>query len=221
MKNRIHIVVTGSNKLTGKGIARLLSQMGYFVSHLTNPGLPSLRRETSEPPHLIFITTTPADRNESGTVLVLKTIYPGVPVVIITLDAGINDIIRGIKAGVHGYLMTSIEPKELKAAVTAITTNNDYFFDLSGERLMYSEKNDIKDPVRLMAAQHLPEPEKKVLALFCSELSHEEIALKLQYAPRTLAAYKENICGALHFKSRVGLALFALKNNLFGQDTFS
>lgn len=140
------------------------------------------------------------------------------PVVIITLNEEINDIIAGIKLGVHGYLQATIFPEELKEAITALTTGNVYYFDLAGERVIYSEENDIRDPRRLSAAKNLPEPQQNVFKLLCSSLSYEEIAAELQISPRTLSGYRKDIYSAIRFKSRVGLVLFAIRNNLFDQD---
>ena len=215
MESKVRIIVTGANKLFCQGITLSLSQMGYTVFQIINWDMPSFNLQESDTPDIILVATIARDRNEPKTVSLVQNRYPGVPVVVFIMDEDIKDIINGIKMGVQGYLQASIEPKQLKEAITAITSNKAYYFDLSGEKLIYSHSHDIKDPFRMMAAQRLTEVQKKILNCFCSELSYEEIAFSLQLSPRTLAAYRASICEALHFKSRVGLVLFALKNNLF------
>jgi len=215
MENKIRIAITGSNKILGKGFVSMLNNMGYAASEETVSNLQSLVLTTTGLPQLILITTTKNDRHETGTILLLKKTYPAVPVMVIIMDEDIKDVIRGIKAGVHGYVLASIEPGKLDKAIKTVITNGDYFFDLTTETLTYSEKNDISNPVKKIRAQAMSGSLKEVLRLLCTALSYEEIAIKMQLAPRTCKAYKENLSDTLEIKSRVGLVLFAVKNNLF------
>lgn len=58
----------------------------------------------------------------------------------------------------------------------------------------------------------ISEREKIFLSFTASELSYKEIAEKMSCSPRTVESYRDQLCEKLDLKTRVGLAVFALKN---------
>ena len=56
--------------------------------------------------------------------------------------------------------------------------------------------------------------EKEFLELACSEFTYKEIADKMCLSPRTIDGYRESLFEKLMVKSRVGLVIFAIKNQL-------
>ena len=214
MKNSFRIVVTGSKSILTRGFVIMLNTLGHIASEISVIELQSAFFEAPNLPQLILIATTKSERHEIETKL-LKRLYPDIPVIIIILDEDIKDVIRGIKAGVHGYVLATIEPPQLDKAIQIVAGSHDFFFDLTNETLIYSDKKDINNPVKKMAAMNLPAKGQEFLRLLTTELSYEEIAQKMKLASRTVQGYKENISSVLKIKSRVGLVLFATKNNLF------
>ena len=53
--------------------------------------------------------------------------------------------------------------------------------------------------------------EKKFLQLACSEMTYHQIADKMFLSPKTIDGYRSSLFEKLKVKSRVGLALFAIK----------
>jgi two-component system, NarL family, invasion response regulator UvrY len=60
----------------------------------------------------------------------------------------------------------------------------------------------------------LNEKETEFIRLTCTELSYKEIAEKMQISPRTVDNYRDSLFERLHLKSRVGLVMYAIKNQL-------
>ncbi|MGB8704062.1 MAG: LuxR C-terminal-related transcriptional regulator, partial [Gillisia sp.] len=56
--------------------------------------------------------------------------------------------------------------------------------------------------------------EEEFLNYACSEMTYKEVAAKMNLSPKTIDGYRENLFQKLEVKSRVGLVLFAVKNNL-------
>jgi two-component system invasion response regulator UvrY len=59
----------------------------------------------------------------------------------------------------------------------------------------------------------LTEREKEFLTFCATELTYKEIAMKMDVATRTVDNYRESLFEKLDIKSRVGLALYAIKNS--------
>jgi DNA-binding CsgD family transcriptional regulator len=54
--------------------------------------------------------------------------------------------------------------------------------------------------------------EKEFLRYTVTELSYKEIADRMCCSPRTVESYRDQLCEKLDLKTRVGLAVFAIKN---------
>lgn len=53
--------------------------------------------------------------------------------------------------------------------------------------------------------------ERQFIQLACSELTYVQIADRMCVSPRTVDGYRENLFIRLNLKSRVGLALWAIR----------
>jgi DNA-binding CsgD family transcriptional regulator len=58
----------------------------------------------------------------------------------------------------------------------------------------------------------LTEREKEFLQYAVTEMSYKEIAEKMFCSPRTVESYRDSLFEKLDFKTRVGLAVYAIKN---------
>jgi DNA-binding CsgD family transcriptional regulator len=62
------------------------------------------------------------------------------------------------------------------------------------------------------SGENITEREKEFLKYSVTEMSYKEIAEKMICSPRTVESYRDNLFEKLELKSRVGLAVYAIKN---------
>ena len=60
----------------------------------------------------------------------------------------------------------------------------------------------------------LSEKELEFLRLASTDLTYKEIAAALKITPRTIDGYRDALFDKLDVKSRVGLAIYAVKNGI-------
>jgi DNA-binding CsgD family transcriptional regulator len=60
----------------------------------------------------------------------------------------------------------------------------------------------------------LSEVELEFLKHVCSELTYKEIAVELKMNPRAIDGMRDNLFTKLDVKSRVGLAMYAIKHGI-------
>jgi DNA-binding NarL/FixJ family response regulator len=60
----------------------------------------------------------------------------------------------------------------------------------------------------------LNEREIELLKFICTDLTLKEIADRMHVSPRTVDGYRDALLEKLECKSRVGLAIFAIKNGI-------
>ena len=61
----------------------------------------------------------------------------------------------------------------------------------------------------------IKDKEMTFLKLACTEKTYKEIADEMHMSPKTIDGYREALFEKLEVKSRVGLVLYAIKNNIY------
>jgi DNA-binding NarL/FixJ family response regulator len=120
-----------------------------------------------------------------------------------------SSILAMLRAGCCAYLIKDIHPVELEKALIEVQARGYYNGDrvnLNYRRLILksNEENSFKLTAR----------EQEFLKLACSDLTYKQIADKMSLAERTIDGYRESLFEKLNVKSRVGMALEALRRNL-------
>jgi two-component system invasion response regulator UvrY len=124
-----------------------------------------------------------------------------------------ESIMRMIKLGVKGYISKDVEPAELQQAIEAVASKGFYYTDFITGKLVHSlqqtESTVVKESISQLNAR-----EREFIAHACSELTYQEIADKMCVSPKTIDNYRISVFEKMEVKSRIGLALYAIKNNL-------
>jgi len=145
----------------------------------------------------------------------LKTNFPNIKILIVSMIEKEESIVRMLKLGVKGYLNKDVEPKELGEALYSIMNKGYYYTDFITGYLVHSLQNEKEaDAAKTDAIHLLSDREKDFLTLACSELTYNEIATQMFLSPKTIDGYRNSLFEKLHVKSRVGMALYAVKYGL-------
>jgi DNA-binding NarL/FixJ family response regulator len=209
---KLSIVVTGSFVVPGKGFVLQLKGIGHNARFINREDMLAMNAAMLGKVDLLIMTSQRENINDGAILSWWKAIVPEVPLLIGAHVEHFEIIIEGIAAGVSGYISFMLEHSDWKKLLLETVINKNYYFDLLSERLLYSRIDDIADPLRVQAASALPPLAKKVFALLATAKTYEQIAAELQLDNARLHTIREEISIALSFKSRVGLALFYIKN---------
>jgi two-component system, NarL family, invasion response regulator UvrY len=143
----------------------------------------------------------------------IKENHPLINVLALSMYDNENSIINMFKAGAKGYILKDSEPSLLKAALDSIKTQGFFYSEMVTGRLINSiqksEKVSNQAPDTLLS-----EREKEFLKLACTEMTYKEIADKMCLSPRTIDGYRDALFEKLQLKTRVGLVMYAIKNEL-------
>ena len=138
---------------------------------------------------------------------------PQVHVLMLTMYDSDLSLIRLLQAGVKGFLKKDIHPDELKFAIHSVVNSGYYYSNHSTGRLMNLFKNNSDGGMSLQKAT-LTEPELQFLKLSCSDLTYKEIARQMGLNPRSVDTLRDQLFVKLDVKSRVGLAMVAIKHGV-------
>jgi len=138
----------------------------------------------------------------------LKKNYPKVKVLALSMFEDDQAVIKMIRCGACGYVLKESKPRELLDAIKTIHTKGIYINEMVSGKLLrrVSDNNDSPD---------LTKKELEFLKLCCSELTYKEMADQMFISPRTVDNYRESLFQKLNIKSRTGLVLYAIQNEIF------
>jgi two-component system, NarL family, invasion response regulator UvrY len=137
--------------------------------------------------------------------------FPEVKPLALSVDDNEESIIKMLRCGAKGYLLKDTETADFKLALDEMALRGFYHSDLVSSTLLKSLKptNDVIKPMPSISFQAR---ELEFVQMACSELTYKEIADKMCLSPRTIDGYRESLFEKLEVKSRIGLALFAIKH---------
>jgi len=209
---KINIGITDDHQLFLKSLGILIGTFpGCEVVTESLHGEELLRKLallTTQPDILLVDVNMPVMDGPRTVEKVLK-VYPAIKIAALSMKDDDVSVIRMLKAGCCAYLLKDIHPTELEKALEEIYKKGYYNADVSNinYRRLILKAGDTDTP-------KLTDREKEFLRMACSELTYKQIAAEMFLSERTIDGYRESIFSKLNVKSRVGMALEALRRNL-------
>ncbi len=143
----------------------------------------------------------------------LKENHPQIKILILTMYDSEVALIRLLQLGVRGFLKKDIHPNDLKTAILSVADNGYYYCNnTNGKLASFFYKNNDEQPGIEKAL--LNEKEIAFLKLASTDLTYKEIASALKITARSIDGYRDSLFEKLDVKSRVGLAIYAVKHGL-------
>ncbi len=173
----------------------------------------SERINEGEVPDVVLLDQNMPDMNGFETAAWLQQHYPQVNVLMLTMYDSELSMIKLLQSGVKGFLKKDITPSELKFAIHSVIQSGYYYSNHSTGKLVNLFR---KNPDSTLTLQNtmLSDQELEFLKLVCSDLTYKEIALKMGLNPRSVDSLRDQLFVKLDVKSRVGLAMVAIKHGV-------
>lgn len=139
----------------------------------------------------------------------LQKNFSQVKIIILSMSQDENTILRLLQAGVKGYLVKEADPEDFKNALDKVRDNDYYYPAYIADYLINRDKRSRSD-----TNPKLKQRETDFLELIATDLTYKEIAEKMNLSARTIDGYRDQMFDRFNVKSRVGLAIYAIKNKL-------
>lgn len=214
---QVKLALVDDHTLFRKGLISLIEMVGdnYTILFEADSGKDlQTKINKDNQPDIILMDIHMPDMNGFESVKWLNDHYPLVKVLVVSMIEKEETIVKMLRLGVKGYLCKDVEPKEMGEALRSVMNKGFYYTDFVTGKLVHSIQfenngNSQKNPVGLVNDR-----EREFLKHACSELTYNEIASLMYLSPKTIDGYRNSLFEKLNVKSRVGLALFAVKNGL-------
>ncbi|MBB6127302.1 response regulator transcription factor [Mucilaginibacter lappiensis] len=213
LSEKINIAIVDDHTLFRQGVSRLLSEFEdiHIVFDAGNGAEMIERIKGNALPQVVIMDITMPVMDGYEATLWLKTHYPDVHVLALSMFEDEKPIIKMLRNGAGGYMLKESKTTDLVNAIKAIAQQGFFINDnVTGKLLRAIQSNNLsRDPVMNISAN-----EQRFLELCCLELTYKEIADKMNLSPHTIDNYREALFQRFDIKSRTGLVLFAIKHEL-------
>ncbi len=203
----IKIALVDDHIVLRKSLAILIGKLEDFeIVFEADNGQHCMEQLKKNPlPDIILLDITMPVMGGVQTAALLKQTYPQIKILALTMINSKQVVIPMLKNGARGYILKDCEPPELKTALLEIDEHGYYYNELVTPKMT-------QDPSQGKILFN--DRELTFLRWACTELTHKEIANEMNVSPRTIDGYRDALFQKLNVNSRVGIAIYAIKNSL-------
>jgi DNA-binding NarL/FixJ family response regulator len=207
------IVLADDHALVRQGLRRILEGTEDLeVVGEVNDGLELLQLLTRLTPQMVILDIFMPNLRGIEAITEIKTMYPEVKVLILTMHRDKEYLYLALSAGAKGYLLKEDAPKELFAAIAKVrqdkTYISPYFSDKVVDDLVQIGKRDAKV---IFEADPLTPREREVLKLIAEGKSSKEIAALLFISVFTVNNHRASIMEKLNLNKATDLVKYAIR----------
>lgn len=205
------IVIVDDHILIAKALEGIIGNFNEFeVIYVCENGKDLIQKieEGNTIPDIILLDISMPIMDGFETAAWLTKNYPDIKIMALSMQGDDNSVIKMIKSGAKGYLLKNTHPRDLETALTRLNSDG-FFYPDWASKIIFSNLNK---ETEAEIAVRISDREKEFLKYTVTELSYKEIADRMCCSPRTVESYRDQLCEKLDLKTRVGLAVFAIKN---------
>jgi two-component system, NarL family, invasion response regulator UvrY len=214
IKAPVKIGLVDDHILLRDALANVIRSFDEFsVSLVADNGKEFIERlNPANKPEILILDLNMPEMDGHATTNWISKNHPEIKILVLTMYDP-ESLIHLIRAGVRGFLKKDVPPGELKYALQCILANGTYCsHTITGRLFNLMKTQGTKNTA--WGTVILNENEISFLKLAASELTYKEIAQKMQISPRTIDNYRDALFLKLNVKSRVGLAMYAVKSGI-------
>ncbi|MGF7075091.1 response regulator [Mucilaginibacter sp. 3215] len=206
----IKIAIVDDHTLFRNGVARMMDEFNELdvLFEAGNGQELQQRLQRHELPDVVLMDINMPVMDGYEATLWLKANYPQVKVLALSMYEEDKAVLKMIRNGASGYVLKEASPLNLLDAIITVDLKGVFINELVSGKLMHSAQHK-HDDIRLTGK------ETEFLRLCCSELTYKEIADLMFVSPRTVDNYRESLFLKLSLKSRSGLILYAIREEIF------
>ena len=209
MTQPIRLLIVDDHLLAREGIKEILEdQKEFLIVGEASNGIQAIEKTKELLPDLILMDISMPKMNGFDATKEIKSQYPNVKIVMMTVSYDITDWFEALKRGAQGYLLKNLNTEDLLNGLKANSLDE---IPMSKEMAFRIWKEFKKDG---QVEQTLSVREQEVLQLVAKGCSNKEISKQLSISENTVKTHMKNILGKLQLDNRVQLASYAYDNGI-------
>jgi NarL family two-component system response regulator LiaR len=210
--NKIKILIADDHAVVREGTRQILEQESDMtVVAEAADGEEAVRLAGSSRPDVAIIDIAMPEVDGIEATRQIKTLYPGVAVLILSAYDDDQFVFGLLEAGAAGYLLKSVRGHELVNSVRQIYSGESVLHPTIARKVLNRFAPTAGQPAGQKPPEILSDREMEVIKLAAKGLSNQDIANDLCLSLRTVQAHLGHIFNKLQVSSRTEAVVCALK----------
>ena len=212
----ISIAIVDDHRLMRAGLANMIAGFkGYKVILEAENGKRFIEAlKPNKPPSIVLLDINMPEMDGYETAQWIRKNLPDTKMIALSMYDNDYAIIQMLKNGCHGYLLKNSEPMLLYTAFNEIKKYGYFSNDMVSDKLIHYIGDESTLKKQQDQLNQLTEKEKAFMGWVCTDKTYKEVALELRLNPRAVDSLRDQLFVKLDVKSRVGLAMIALKHGI-------
>jgi DNA-binding NarL/FixJ family response regulator len=208
----INVLLADDHNIVRAGLRRIVEESGDIqVVAEASDGRQAIRQIRKIPPDVAVIDISMPDLDGLEVIRVISAEFPKLPLLILTMHAEHQYVIRAIEAGPKGYITKQSAPEQLVQAIRKLN-NGDHFISSEAAEAL-AQKVDrgksLKSLVDTLSIREL-----QVLRYLALGKTNREIAAIYNISIKMVDTYRSILLKKLNLRNNAELSRFAIQNHL-------
>ena len=210
----IRVLLADDHTLVRAGIRSLLQNLPDIeVVAEANNGREALALLETCHPDVVLMDIAMPGLNGLEAVVRIAEVFPDIRVVILSMYANEEYVLRALRAGAAGYLLKDAGPVELELAINAATHNKTYLSPAISKHVAEYVRQESGETVS-SPLERLTPRQREILQLIAEGRTTPEIAQLLQVSVKTVDTHRTQLMDRLDIHDIAGLVRYAIRVGL-------
>jgi DNA-binding NarL/FixJ family response regulator len=210
--DRWRLLLVDDHALFREGLVGLFAyQDDFLIVGEASDSATAISKVAEVHPDIVLMDIDMPGEDGIATTRKIKSEFPDVTVVMLTVHDATDKLLEAIKAGAQGYLVKNIRSAELLDQLRGLKRGEAAITRRMAARILEEfQRGQASVGPRAESASDLTARELEVLHLVADRLSNKEIAARLVISEHTVKNHLKNILAKLHLRSRREAADYGL-----------
>ena len=210
-KGRKRILIVDDHPMMREGLAQLINhEADLCVSSQADNASQALEAIAVATPDLALVDISLPDRSGLELIKDLHTLYPALPLLVVSMHDEALYAERVLRAGGRGYIMKQEGGKKLMQAIRQVLSGQIYVSEKMSAKILEIFSGRRTDKAH-SPVERLSDREFEVFQLIGQGEGTREIAERLRLSIKTVEVHRANIKKKLELKSGADLVRYAIR----------
>jgi DNA-binding NarL/FixJ family response regulator len=215
MKSLARILIADDHTILRAGMRSLLDNVpGFQVVGEVNNGKDAVYQSGQLKPDLVLIDLSMPKTNGTEAIQHIKTRYPDIKVLVLTVHKTEEYVYAALKAGANGYLLKDDTREELITAITNVMLGKIHLSPGICNEVVMGYLTDSDEEKPPSSIDLLTTREREVMKLIAEGYRNKDIAEYLSISLKTVEKHRSNMMKKLNLHSASSITSFAIKNGI-------
>jgi len=215
MKAKKKVVIAEDHQLFREGLKALLLGNGDLeVVAEAQDGLEAIRSVRKHLPDLLLLDLSMPRLSGISVVKDLRTQYPDMKILVLTIHESDQYVLETFKAGVNGYCIKDASREELLMAIESVMAGKTFISPGIAEDVMEGYLSGRKTLKERSDWETITQREREVLKLLAEGYMNKDIGNFLNISTKTVEKHRANIMSKLDLHNAAALTAYAIEQGL-------